>query len=114
MTKAKQSADTQAEAEAFGQRLLQSIREMKAGNAARVTTVVLNDVVAARQQLGLSQAQFAAALSISKRTLQEWEQERRTPSGAAQALMRIARQHPELVRAALVNDQHAHKAANDA
>jgi putative transcriptional regulator len=45
----------------------------------------------------LSQAQFAEALHISKRTLQEWEQGRRSPSGAAQALIRIARHHPEVV-----------------
>lgn len=34
-------------------------------------------------------------------TLQEWEQGRRAPSGAAQALIRIARKHPEVVREAL-------------
>ena len=50
---------------------------------------------------GLSQCEFATALSISKRTLQEWEQGRRAPSGAAQALIRIARKHPEIVREAL-------------
>ena len=33
--------------------------------------------------------------------LQEWEQGRRAPSGAAQALIRIARKHPEVVREAL-------------
>lgn len=45
--------------------------------------------------------QFAQPLSISKRTLQEWEQGRRSPSGAAQALIRIARKHPEVVGEAL-------------
>jgi putative transcriptional regulator len=49
----------------------------------------------------MSQAEFAAALSISKRTLQEWEQGRRSPSGAAQALIRIASKHPNVVREAL-------------
>jgi putative transcriptional regulator len=49
----------------------------------------------------MSQAEFAFALSISKRTLQEWEQGRRVPSGAALALIRIARTHPRLVREAL-------------
>ena len=88
--------------EALGLKLLQSVREMKAGRAARVTEVEPNEVVQARQGTGLSQAQFAEALSISKRTLQEWEQGRRSPSGAAQALIRIARKHPEVVREALV------------
>ena len=84
-----------------GLRLLRSVREMKAGQAARVTKIELNEVVQARQNTGLSQAEFAEALHISKRTLQEWEQGRRSPSGAAQALIRIASRHPEVVREAL-------------
>ncbi len=87
--------------EALGLKLLQSVKEMKAGMAARVTQVELNDVAQARQSTGLSQAQFAEALHISKRTLQEWEQGRRSPSGAAQALIQIAKRHPEVVREAL-------------
>lgn len=87
--------------EALGRKLLQSVREMKAAQAARVTQIELNEVVEARQSTGLSQAQFAQALHISKRTLQEWEQGRRSPSGAAQALIRIARRHPQVVREAL-------------
>lgn len=87
--------------EALGLKLLQSVREMKAARAARVTKVEPNEVVQARQRTGLSQAEFAEALSISKRTLQEWEQGRRQPSGAAQTLIRIAKRHPEVVREAL-------------
>jgi putative transcriptional regulator len=87
--------------EALGLKLLQSVREMNAGVSARVTHVELNDVAQARQGTGLSQAQFAEALHISKRTLQEWEQGRRSPSGAAQALIQIAKRHPEVVREAL-------------
>jgi putative transcriptional regulator len=87
--------------ETLGLKLLQSVREMKAAKAARVTKVETNEVVQARQSTGLSQAQFAEALSISKRTLQEWEQGRRSPSGAAQTLIRIAKNHPEVVREAL-------------
>ena len=87
--------------EALGLKLLQSVREMNAGISARVTQVELNDVAQARQSTGLSQAQFAEALHISKRTLQEWEQGRRSPSGAAHALIQIAKRHPEVVREAL-------------
>ncbi len=87
--------------EDLGLKLLQSVREMKAGQAARITKVELNDVAQARLGTGLSQTQFAEALSISKRTLQEWEQGRRSPSGAAQALIRIAMRHPEVVREVL-------------
>ena len=88
-------------AEELGLTLLQSVREMKARTFARVTEVEVNEVVQARQGTGLTRSEFAAALSISKRTLQEWEQGRRAPSGAAQALIRIARAHPEIVREAL-------------
>ena len=89
-------------AEELGLKLLRSVREMKAHKFARVTEVEANEVVRARQGTGLSQAEFASALSISKRTLQEWEQGRRSPSGAAQALIRIASKHPEVLREALV------------
>ena len=87
--------------EALGRKLLQSVREMKAAHAARVTRLEPNEVAQARQKTGLSQAEFAEALRISKRTLQDWEQGRRSPSGAAQALIRIAKRHPEVVREAL-------------
>ena len=91
----------QSPGEKLGHRLLESVRQMKAKNFARTTEVAVNEVVEARQSTGMSQSEFASALSISKRTLQEWEQGRRSPSGAAQALIRIARKHPEVVREAL-------------
>lgn len=56
---------------AIGLKLLQSVREMKAAQAARVTKVEANEVAQARHKTGLSQAQFAEVLNISKRTLQE-------------------------------------------
>jgi len=52
----------------------------------------------ARMQLEMSQQEFAAMLGISVRTLQDWEQGRREPSGAARALLKIAARHPEVVR----------------
>jgi putative transcriptional regulator len=85
----------------LGKKLLQSIREMKSGKIARATQVTPNQVAAARLKTGLSQAQFAQALHISPRTLQEWEQGRRNPSGAAQALIQIAFRHPEVITEAL-------------
>ena len=97
----RKSAKAKSSGEALGLKLLQSVREMKARNFARATEVAVNEVVEARQSTGMSQSEFASALSISKRTLQEWEQGRRSPSGAAQALIRIARKHPDVVREAL-------------
>lgn len=87
--------------EELGEKLLQSVREMKVGKAARATQVAPNEVAAARLKTGLSQSQFAQVLHISARTLQEWEQGRRKPSGAAQALIQIAFKHPEVITESL-------------
>ncbi len=87
--------------EELGKKLLGSVREMKSGMAARTNKVAPNEVAAARMKTGLSQAQFARALHISARTLQEWEQGRRQPSGAAQALIQIAFRHPEVINEGL-------------
>ena len=85
----------------LGDKLLKSVREMKAGKAARATRIAPNEVAAARLKSGLSQTEFAQALQISPRTLQEWEQGRREPSGAARALIQIAISHPEVIREGL-------------
>ncbi len=86
------------EMEQFQNDLLSSVRQMKAGNAARITNVNVSSIVAARNTLGLSQSRFAELLGVSKRTLQEWEQGRRTPTGAAKTLLRVVERHPEVFR----------------
>ncbi len=53
----------------------------------------------ARAGTGLSQAQFARLIGVSLRTLQEWEQGRKRPSGPASALLRIVASNPEVVGA---------------
>ena len=83
--------------EELGKKLLQSVKEMQAGQAARKTKVKPNEIAAARLNTGLTQAEFAKALQISARTLQEWEQGRRQPSGAAKALLQIASRHPDVI-----------------
>jgi putative transcriptional regulator len=55
-------------------------------------------VAAARAATGLSQATFAKLLGVSVRTLQEWEQGRKTPSGAAATLLKVATRHPEVLQ----------------
>lgn len=81
-----------------GEELLHAIRDVKAGCHGAEYTVEANDTVTARLKSGLSQTQFAAALKISLRTLQQWEQGRRQPSGAAETLLKIVARHPEVLR----------------
>ena len=84
--------------------LLESISQMNAGQIGRVSVVtrtgqvIESPVAKARIASRLSQSQFAQLLGISVRTLQEWEQGRRQPSGAAKTLLRVAENHPEYLR----------------
>ena len=108
----------------IGAELLSAVRELQTGKAARTTTfepladgsvrrtvTLANGTVqtqevlvgpqwqllAARTQAGLSQSEFARATGVSVRTLQEWEQGRKVPSGAAQSLLKLVSRHPELL-----------------
>ncbi|MDR0702601.1 MAG: helix-turn-helix domain-containing protein [Azoarcus sp.] len=85
----------------LGEKLLESVRQMKAGRFGRVTVVETPNALAcdARRKTGLSQSKFARLLGISLRTLQDWEQGRREPSGAARTLLLIARERPDAVLA---------------
>lgn len=85
----------------IGAELLQSIREMKAGKGKVVARIEVPPVVMARMKSGLSQSQFASLLGVSVRTLQDWEQGRRQPSGAAQTLITIAEQQPKVLKQVL-------------
>ncbi len=55
------------------------------------------DIKRIRKGYNLTQAQFAAKLGISVRTLRNWEQGRRAPEGPAMVLLRVADKHPEAV-----------------
>lgn len=87
-----------SEMKAFQRDLLASVRQMKRGQVARVTKVALSAVTEARASMGMSQLDFAELLGVSPRTLQEWEQGRREPTGAAKTLLLVAVKHPEVLR----------------
>jgi putative transcriptional regulator len=87
---------------ALFQDLLQSLKEAKAiarreAPASRRIKIVPTDVKAVRERIGLSQSEFARIMQVSVRTLQNWEQHRRNPTGPAAALLKIVLTAPEVV-----------------
>lgn len=82
----------------IGEELLASIREVKAGRHGDLHQVKVTEAAEARNKTGLSQPRFAELLGVSVRTLQEWEQGRRSPSGAARSLLHIAAIRPDVFR----------------
>ena len=87
--------------ELFGE-LVGSVREAGAylrgeREPARVTFLREPDPKSIRTRLELTQEEFAAALCISVKTLRNWEQGRREPSGPAMRLLQIAAKHPEVL-----------------
>lgn len=85
----------------IGLEILEGIKEIKAYKAGHVSlkTRQLKEPASPqviRKRLKLSQAAFAGLMGVSLRTVQDWEQGRREPSGPAKSLLRIAEQHPEI------------------
>ena len=79
--------------------LIESVRE--AGKihrgeqeAARSFSFSPLDVKKIREETGLSQREFSELVHISLRTLQNWEQGRRAPTGPALALLTIIKNNP--------------------
>ena len=87
-----------SETKKFQQDLLESVRQMRRGEVARSTKVKLPSAAEARIRMGLSQQDFAELLGVSPRTLQDWEQGRREPTGAARMLLKVAVKHPGVLR----------------
>jgi len=76
----------------IGTEILQGIRDLKQSKTGRILNVP--PVAEIRQKTGLSQSKFASLLGVSVRTLQDWEQGRRVPSGAARTLLLVAHKNP--------------------
>ena len=85
----------------IGQEILDGIREVKAYKAGKKVLRVRSlkapsSPKVIRRRLKLSQSAFAGLMGVSLRTVQDWEQGRRKPSGPAVALLRIAEQKPDV------------------
>jgi putative transcriptional regulator len=86
-----------AEMQAFAQDVLSSIQQAKRGEG-RVHQVTLSAAAEARAKVGLTQSAFAQLMGVSVRTLQNWEQGRSQPSGAAKTLIKVAQLWPDILR----------------
>jgi putative transcriptional regulator len=90
-----------------GERMIKSAREALAfakGESVAGTKVHVPDVIDVRrirQKVALSQSEFAEHFGVSVRTVQDWEQGRRVPSGASRAFLIVIDREPEAVHRAL-------------
>ena len=85
----------------IGLEILEGVREIKAFKDGKVNLVTRelgepSDPKEIRAKLNLSQSAFAGLMGVSIRTVQDWEQGRREPSGPAKSLLRIAEQYPKV------------------
>jgi putative transcriptional regulator len=88
----------------FGKRLIKGLKEAVAvakGDATPAKVYADVDVAKIRSKLKLSQSEFAALLDVSTRVVQDWEQLRKAPSGAARSLLKVAQREPAALRRAL-------------
>ena len=82
---------------AEGAELLKAVKQMKAKKKGKVYTPEQLLAIAARQSVNLTQKEFAQLLNVSIDSVQDWEQGRRSPRGAAKTLLQVAKQHPEVL-----------------
>lgn len=93
------------DAKTFGD-LLGSVREGGAilrgeRKPSRRFAVEASGVRAIRERTSLSQSEFASLIGVSIKTLQNWEQDRRRPTGPAAALLQIIAHEPQLALEAI-------------
>ncbi len=78
--------------------LLESVRqavEIEKGEREPSRVFHRESVKKIREKYNLSQSQFAKMLGVSVRTLTNWEQGHRSPTGAARVLLEVADNYPE-------------------
>lgn len=76
---------------------LERAKRIRDGSEQPIACYRASDPGEIRERLGLSQSEFAALLGVSLRTVQNWEQGRRTPTGPAAMLLRVASRNPEVL-----------------
>jgi putative transcriptional regulator len=90
---------------AAGEKILRSVRSLRAAVQAdaplRVHVPAEVDVKAIRRKLGMTQAEFAQSFGFGLDAVQNWEQRRRRPEGAARAFLKVIDREPDAVRRAL-------------
>ena len=90
---------------AAGDKILRSVRNLRAavqaGAPLRVHVPFEVDVKAIRRKLGMTQAEFARSFGFGLDAVQNWEQGRRRPEGAARAFLKVIDREPDAVRRAL-------------
>ena len=97
----------------IGQEILAGIKEIKEWQQGKkrlkITRVQFPraaDVAKIRQNLDLTQDEFADFMGVNVKTLQNWEQKRREPQGPARSLLRIAEKAPEAILKTLPRSAH--------
>ena len=80
-----------------GVELLKAVEQMKGGKKGRTYTKEQLLAISARKSVNLTQREFAKLLNVSIDTVQDWEQGRRSPRGAAKTLLKIAQSHPKVL-----------------
>ena len=86
--------------------LVQSLKQAKVISKGKVKAsrrfkIETTDVKAIRERVGLTQDEFAKLMRVSIKTLQNWEQHRRQPTGPAAALLKIVSTSPKLAMQSL-------------
>ena len=80
-----------------GKELLDAVEEMKKRKMGRTYSPEQLLAISARKSVNLTQREFATLLNVSVDTVQDWEQGRRSPRGAAKTLLKIAQSHPAVL-----------------
>ena len=68
-----------------------------AAEASRLNQIFEPDVKAIRENIGFSQSKFADLIGVNIRTIQNWEQGHRNPTGPAKVLLRLVQVDHKLV-----------------